>query len=250
MKGINPQGAEAVLATENVRTEEGRVFFSYRHGIDLRPIAVDETGVFFIGKRFDKYGFPISLYGSGVSNLLGSLSPEVRFALIDGKPYEVSAFIPGSRIATVEDMRRDGQPILVPRILTIYVEPEYRDSLEFMDTDINRANFLVDEQGRMHQIDLGFGIPHFTDAVAKHLKDWNISADPQNPTVSQQLRKLNDFDPELISHLQTEAIDVCPETTEKVRHDLLWSYHNAERMLRELNRLQLAMTDYLERRER
>jgi len=246
-------GLEQILGQDNIVQLGGALFFDYKHGMNrgLRPVVVDEQGTFWIGKEYSETDFVFETHGSNLSNFLGVLSPKVDCAEIRGEKYILSEFLFSVHYATDEEMKAGGQAVLVPRLLAskfrvrngVYTTDVEDCNLPFdkigLDIDLNRANFLVDSNGTIHQIDFSLSynvncceIYHGIDYVQMSVKRYGISAEPTGTVIAGQLKKLSGYNAlELVDDFTKNSESVHQKSLNRYRQNFVWAYNNVRNIL-------------------
>jgi hypothetical protein len=250
IRAINESGYQELIGHNDFENKDGRLFFNYRFGMNrgLKPVVVDEEGVFWIGKEFLSYNYVHEVYGSNLSRFLDSPSPEIGFSEIDGKPHIISCLVFPCTHAKDDDMKRDGQKTLVPRLMASHPKVYNRHGQGYLylpdgdvpfngaefSIDMNRANFLVDSDGTIHQIDFSRKenvncIELFLEKeiLRKVIETYGLSSSVDNHVISDQIDKLDKHEPsELIEHLTEKVRRSHPDSLECNKKELLWSYRH------------------------
>lgn len=250
---ITQSGLEQILGQDDIAQVNDSLFFNYRYGMNrgLRPVVVDEQGRFWIGKEYSETDLVFETHGSNLSNFLGVPSPSIDCAEIDGKKYILSEFLFSVHYVEDGEMPAKGQAVLVPRLLTskfrvkneFYVVDVEDCNLHFgkvvLDTDFNRANFLVDPNGTIHQIDFSLSynvncceIYRGIDYVQRSVKRYGISADPNTATISEQLKKLSGHNSsELVDYFTKNMASLHQKSLNRYRQNFVWAYNNIQNLL-------------------
>lgn len=231
---------EEIVAGHNVIQKHGRLFFNYFVNMELaeeKPLVADEDGNFWIGKMDHGTNLVFEEYGSSISRLLGCPSPQVDFALIDGRPYIMSRFVHPSSHPIPEEMREKGQAMLVPRLLASY-SAKIDNSGELLkgrlDCDASIGQFLIDREGTLHQVD--FSRPEERAFDTNHIKwrlnHYGLSANQDNPLVKGQLDAVAAYDSTQLYHEFTPISQLLfPSAAKQYSLMFFWNFNNIRRLL-------------------
>jgi len=253
ISAITQSGLEQILGQDDIVQVNGNLFFNYRHGMNRgpRPVVVDEQGRFWIGKDYSETDLIFETHGSNLSNFLGVPSPSIDCAEIGGKKYILSEFLFSVHYVEDGEMQAKGQAVLVPRLLaskfrvknefyTVDVEDSAIPFDSFaLDTDFNRANFLVDSNGTIHQIDFSLSynvncceIYRGIDSIQYAVKRYGISADPTGTVIAGQLKKLSEYRAsELVDAFTRNVESVHQKSLNHQRQNFVWAYNNIQNIL-------------------